>query len=131
VEEDTAGAQPTAPGVGGLGAAIFLWNLLRYDANVTAMLSFYRDRLSAAYIRTWTPQETATADNNEQRLSELQSRGPYHIINTTMNLQGADDLTLHGRDAKVFVLTKRFCGYTDSGGSHYAETENLEKSIRI
>ena len=121
---------PQAPFILGglwvLGGLVIAWNLLCYNVNLTSMLPFYRDRLTRAYLRTWIPGSKETKDNNEQKLSEMESRGPYHIINTTMNLQGSPDLTLHGRDSKVFVLSKRFCGYTDSGGHHYAKTANLE-----
>ena len=125
---------PQAPFILGglwvLGGLVIAWNLLCYNVNLTSMLPFYRDRLTRAYLRTWIPGSKETKDNNEQKLSEMESRGPYHIINTTMNLQGSPDLTLHGRDSKVFVLSKRFCGYTDSGGHHYAKTANLEWTDR-
>ena len=113
-----------------LGGLVFAWNLLRYNANLTSMLPFYRDRLTKAYLRKWNPRSSKTEDNSEQKLSELESRGPYHIINTTMNLQGSPDLTLHGRNSRVFVLSKRFCGYTDSTGDHYAKTADLEWTDR-
>ena len=38
-------------GIAILGGLVFVWNLLCYDANLTSMLPFYRDRLTKAYLR--------------------------------------------------------------------------------
>jgi len=57
------------------------------------------------------------------KLSHLNAKGttaPYHLINATLNLQGARE----GRDADFFVLAKSYCGGPTTG---YCRTRDLEK----
>jgi hypothetical protein len=118
-----------------VGVAIVLgaWNWRFYDANKTSMLAFYRDRLSRAYLISWKPgvsdpDERDPGNTEDQddvlKLSELGTRGPYHIVNTTLNLQGKKDLNLRGRGSENFILTKYFCGSRSTG---YIPTPDLEE----
>ena len=73
-----------------VAAGLFVWNWFSFDANATSMLMFYRDRLSRAYLFRWRPESNGDPpQNDEQKLSALEARGPYHIINATLNLQGS------------------------------------------
>lgn len=89
--------------------------------NGTSLHRYYCDRLCSAYLGA-----AATNDDPADRpLSSLScERGaPYHLINTTINLQGVTDPKLRGRAADFFLLSKRFCGSERTG---YADTVALE-----
>jgi hypothetical protein len=111
--------------------ALFTWlaTLLFVDVNKTSLHSFYRDRLSKAYlIQVDDNDDNNYIDHNDtQKLSELnaaEARAPYHLINATLNLQGSGDPDLRRRDADFFLFSKYAVGSNRTG---YCATEDLEK----
>ena len=110
-------------------AAIGLWvyTFLIVDPNSTSLHSFYRDRLSKAYLfRVRTDGEVdESATNDRLGLAELSPPGtmaPYHLVNGTLNLQASDDPDLLGREADFFLFSKHFVGSTATG---YVNTTSM------
>ncbi|HYW88521.1 MAG TPA: hypothetical protein VFB50_12175, partial [Chloroflexota bacterium] len=95
------------------------------DPNALSMHTFYKTRLVRGYLGASNSQrrrelrditETATGDDiHLQDLATSRAGGPYHLINTTLNLVGGRDLTTAQRSAVNFVLTRRFCGSVRTG----------------
>ena len=109
-------------------AVIFVLTRLCVDVNATSSHSFYRDRLSKAYIfRTQknAQNETHAVHQDDLKLSQLNTNtpAPYHLVNVTLNLQASDDPNLRGRNADFFILSKHFCGSERTG---YVKTTTLE-----
>jgi len=92
---------------GGVWVVVIAVGILAYtrafvDVNVTSLHSFYRDRLSKAYLFQVLPG-CELQPNDEQNLSGLNGDGttaPYHLINVALNLQGREDPNLRGRNAE-------------------------------
>ncbi|MHC4482388.1 MAG: patatin-like phospholipase family protein [Planctomycetota bacterium] len=105
------------------GGLVWLLSLYFLNANLTSMHGFYRDRLSKAYL--FDPVNIEPTD--DLKLSDLTSTskgGPYHIINATLNLQGAEHHDIRGKHAEFFVFSKHFSGSERTG---YIATSNLEE----
>ena len=87
------------------------------NVNHTSVHSFYRDRLSRAYLLR-TDEAGHIHFNDEQTLSTLngsQNVAPYHLINVTLNFQASKDPDLRGRKADFFIFSKRFHGQREDG----------------
>ncbi len=107
-----------------MGLAVWLYNFLFVSINRFSLHPFYRDRLSRTFLLTQKDGKLAPAD--ELKMSELngeKSTAPYHIVNTTLNLQGSTNPQLRSRRSIPFILTKRFCGSDFTG---YCPTTALE-----
>lgn len=107
-------------GVFGLLYAAFFSN-----ANITSAHGFFRDRMSRAFL--FAVKDGAIEYQDDLKLSALNRPGstaPYHLLNVTLNLQGARDINLSGRDADFFVLANRYSGSPTTG---YCETTALEE----
>jgi hypothetical protein len=95
------------------------------DPNALSLHTFYRARLVRAYLGASNPgrrqrgHDIAEADRGDDvPLSEVDSArhgGPYHLINTTLNLVGGKDLVTAQRSAANFILSSRFCGCARTG----------------
>jgi hypothetical protein len=92
------------------------------DPNTIALHTFYRARLVRAYLGASNPARsgnvTEAAQNDDLPLSTLRNcrqGGPYHLINTTLNLVGGRDLITAQRSAANFVLSSLFCGSLRTG----------------
>ncbi|UCE63766.1 MAG: patatin-like phospholipase family protein [Nitrospirota bacterium] len=108
---------------GVLGILFLYW--LTVDINQTAAHSFYRDRLSKAYLFQLS-QSGGIEHHDSQKLSELNAEGsaaPYHLINVALNLQGSRDPSLRGRVSDFFIFSKCFTGCERTG---YLGTEQME-----
>jgi hypothetical protein len=107
-----------------MGVAVWLYNFLFVSINRFSLHPFYRDRLSRTFLITSKNGKLAHTDN--LKMSELngnKSSAPYHIINTTLNLQGSTNPQLRSRRSMPFILSKRFCGSDFTG---YCPTTALE-----
>ncbi|MGZ5437085.1 MAG: patatin-like phospholipase family protein [Pyrinomonadaceae bacterium] len=90
------------------------------DPNALSIHSFYRGRLVRAYLGASNPvreqkkkEVTEAVEGDDVLLSDLQNcrrGGPYHVINTTLNLAGGRDLVTAQRSSAMFVLSKNYCG---------------------
>ena len=108
---------------GVLGILFLYW--LTVDINMTAAHSFYRDRLSKAYLFQLS-KSGGIEHHDSQKLSDLNAEGsaaPYHLINVALNLQGSKDPSLRGRVSDFFIFSKCFSGCQRTG---YLETKRLE-----
>ena len=99
------------------------------DPNEIGLHSFYRGRLVRAYLgasnqhRARMSKTIMDADTEDDvTLSSLGNddvRGPYHLVNTTLNLVGGRDLTSAQRSSDRFLLSPLFCG---SSRTKYRDT---------
>ncbi len=97
---------------------LFTW---RFDLNVFGLSELYKNRLVRCYLGAtrWEPgkrklQPFTNFDfNDDLRLDELAHkgfRGPFPIVNCSMNLSGSSDLALHTRHSASFTMTPLHCG---------------------
>jgi len=117
----------------GLGILLVLFNWLFVNVNITSAHGFYRDRLSKAYLFQIDTAGEVRA-NDQQKLSELNrdhTTAPYHLINVALNLQGSRDRNLRGRNADLFIFSKRFTGSPRTGFIKTADLENLDPHLNL
>lgn len=108
-----------------LAVLLWLWGLRYVDVNKTSLHSFYRDRLSQAYLFRVDDDDEIQANDAEKlsSLNGLESISPYHIVNASLNLQASKDPNLRGRNADFFFLSRHFVGSDRTG---FCATENIE-----
>ncbi len=108
----------------GLLAAICVWvGALGWmvDPNAVSMHQFYKGRLVRAYLgasnilryKLGNKEITETVGGDDLPLKSLincDRAGPYHLINTTLNLSAGRDLATAQRSASSFVLSQKYCG---------------------
>jgi hypothetical protein len=117
----------------GLGTFLGSWAVAlgwMADPNALSLHTFYRSRLVRAYLgaSNWnrnreTKKITDAVEGDDILLSELENcarGGPYHLVNTTLNLVGGRDLTTAQRSAASFLMSKLYCGSVRTG---YRRTE--------
>lgn len=96
----------------------------RIDINLFSLHFYYRNRLIRCYLGA---SRGAAADPGGKRqpnpftgfdpednlaMQDLATRvGPYHIVNTALNLVKGDNLAWQQRKATSFVFTPKYCGY--------------------
>jgi Patatin-like phospholipase len=117
-----------------ISAVMFgLWYFLSANGNSPHRL--YRDRLGAAFCFPHLANPTAKRpkgrDDTEsvklkvvKKLSQLGGNGPYHLINTALNIAGDPMVNQRGRDADFFLFSQKFIG---SKATQYAATDSMEK----
>jgi hypothetical protein len=116
---------------------VFSW---RFEINIFGLNQFYRNRLVRCYLGAtrWRPglrrppKFTAFDAEDDLPLSafrhgawkDLPYRGPFPIVNCSLNLGGSSDLGIHSRHSASFVLTplrsgadRSLVGYARSDGS--------------
>ena len=106
-----------------LAGGLFIYSLFFVDINSTSLHGFYRDRLSEAFLFDVSPRIGSTDDLQISELNAAGSKAPYHLINTTLNLQGSKDPDVRGRNADFFIISKCYSG---SDQTKYCATEGLE-----
>jgi hypothetical protein len=118
----------------GLLSAVIVWVVAlgwMVDPNAVSMHQFYRGRLVRAYLgasnvrrrKQGNKEITETVAGDDLLLSSLRNcdrGGPYHLINTTLNLVGGRDLATAQRSASSFTLSGLHCG---SGRTDYRATK--------
>jgi hypothetical protein len=99
-----------------LGVAFAL--SLRMDVNDFSLHRFYRNRLVRCYLGASNPgrseHDYAGFDfNDDIPLDDFAEdyRGPYPILNATLNLTSGKDLGYSTRRGKSFVFTPLYCGF--------------------
>ena len=93
------------------------------DPNQLSIHAFYQSRLVRAYlgasnVRRSKQEITDSNEDDDICLSHLRNcerGGPYHLINTTLNLVGGRDLTTAQRSADHFLLSQLYCGSSRTG----------------
>lgn len=93
------------------------------NINYISIHRYYRDRL----METFMPDRShalsdATGPSraaDSMRMSELARSespvGPYHILNTNINLSGADSRIRRNRGGDSFILSPMYCGSSETG----------------
>jgi len=111
-----------------LGALLFVYSWRAVDVNITALHGFYRDRISRAYLFREPKEDGSEGEDvvpvDDLRMSDMgspQPRGPYHLVNATLNLQASREAS--GRRADFFLFSKRFVG---SRSTSYCQTRRME-----
>lgn len=122
-----------------IALVVWVYTIFTVDVNFTGIHKFYRDRLSAAYIIGLTrprDQDVASGDFSEYevehtdkvKLSELNCEdGPYHLINTLLNLKTTKERYRSGRHGDFFLFSKRFIG---GEITRYCRTEEMQRASR-
>lgn len=95
------------------------------DPNALALHTFYKARLIRAYLGASNRERRRSGRNinepvpgDDVKLKNVDGSavgGPYHLVNTTLNLVGGRDLTTAQRSAASFVLSPEFCGSARTG----------------
>ncbi|NNG23858.1 hypothetical protein [Telluria aromaticivorans] len=110
----TGGTQLAWAFGGFLSAALVLgW---RVDINKFSLYMLYRNRLVRAYFgassRARNPHPFTGFDpGDDPLLQDLKHQRPCHIINTSLNLVGGEELAWRTRKAASFTFTPRYCGF--------------------
>jgi hypothetical protein len=105
-------------------AVLFFILTLFMRPNANSLHPLYRDHLGKAFI--FKPQALSGQDLDRWRplLSEITMRyGPYHLINTALNVQASKTANRRGRNADFFVFTPMFVGSKATG---YVATRDAE-----
>ena len=108
---------------------LFFLNYFFININQSSLHGFYRDRLSKLYL-IQRNRKDEVSHNDNIKLSILNNSNtyvPYHIINTTLNLQGSVVESQRGRDADFFFFSKLYCGSSHTG---YCQTKRMERYDR-
>lgn len=120
-------------------ASILAW---RVDINLFSFHSFYRNRLTRAYLAAGIAERTRSAsvlpltgmsDKDSPKLKDLPSR-PYQLLNTALNITSSKHLSWQERKAASFCFTKKHCGYYLPGqdkADNYCSTDNFLKKIGV
>ncbi len=91
---------------------LFFASLVRPNAH--SLHQFYRDRLQAAFLSAGNycgSVSTPLAFTGAPKLSQLNPLiGPYHLLNTALNLQGSREANQRGREADFFAFSSQFIG---------------------
>lgn len=102
---------------------VYLFTRAFVSINKSGMHSFYRDRLSLAYL--FDPNSLQHADDFRlQDCAPAKSGAPYHLINAALNMPATENRELKGRATDFFMFSPRWCGSWQTG---YAATDALEK----
>jgi len=121
-----------------LGVSVLLGTLFSwfFEINIFGLNHFYRNRLVRCYLGAtrWAPgfrnpqPFTGFDREDDLDLSRLRDdfRGPFPILNCSLNLGGSSDLALHTRHSASFSLTPLRCG-ADRPKIGYAPTKDHEK----
>jgi hypothetical protein len=96
-----------------LAALVLGW---RVDINKFSLYMLYRNRLVRAYFgassRARKPHPFTGFDpGDDPQLADLKQQRPCHIINTSLNLVGGEELAWRTRKAASFTFTPRYCGF--------------------
>jgi len=92
----------------------------RVDINEFSMHHFYKNRLVRCYLGASNVKRapnpfTGFDPDDDVSLSDFKASkgytGPYHIVNTTLNLSAGGDLAWQERKGASFILTPGYCGF--------------------
>ncbi len=104
-----------------LGMASYL---LAVDANAASLHGFYRDCLARAFVlERRGGRIDSKADVKLSSLAPALSGAPYPLLNATLNVRGATESTLRGRQGTSFVFSPEFVGSERTG---YVSTSSIE-----
>jgi hypothetical protein len=111
-------------------AALLNWLLL--DINRSSPHGFYRDRLSRLFLFRLDERDVVPQDGT--RLSELNQKGsyaPYHILNTTLNMNGDPTAQARRRPYDFFFFSKHFCGGPKTDYCRTTDMEDADSHLNL
>ena len=108
---------------------------------------FYRDRLAEAFLMTFARHSNVHGEqvilsarnavdmplaslhgNDEHHVCDCAARGPYHLINASLNLTGSHDLSGFRRQSEVFLFSRCFTGSDRTG---YIRTKEYGNNLKV
>lgn len=109
--------------------ALFLsWPILSVNSN--SLHQLYRDRLGQTFLITRKSRSGSVDDidyADDFLLSKINpDRGPYHLINTALNVPGSKFANRRGRNADFFLFSR---GHIGSEATGYVKTEAAEAIV--
>lgn len=122
-----------------LGLILILASLF-LTANENSPHRLYRDRLGQAFCFILQPakkgSEGIAKPVLDRKLSELVEKdndkppklGPYHLINTALNIAGDKKVNMRGRNADFFLFSPLFVGSRSTGYARTGDVENLARA---
>jgi predicted acylesterase/phospholipase RssA len=110
-----------------LVGSLFLLLTIFQNPNANSLHPLYRDRLAKAFL--FKPRDTLPENEDLEPypvlLSGLSGKyGPYHIINTALNIQGSKLANKRGRNADLFSFSQNFVG---SKTTRYVPTSEIDE----
>jgi predicted acylesterase/phospholipase RssA len=107
------------------GAAVCIVLALLMRPNANSLHPLYRDRLARAFLFKLPPVRlTDLLDRWRPKLSDISAMfGPYHLINTALNVEASKTANRRGRNADFFFFSPQFVGSKSTG---YVRTGELE-----
>jgi len=108
---------------------ILLFIGLLTNLNHNSQHFFYCDRLSKTYLIRRGKQSIdpePIEENCPLLLKNIHTccNGPYHLINTTLNVPSSKNTLLNGHGAELFTFSKYYCGAESTG---YKRTESYDQ----
>jgi hypothetical protein len=101
---------------------------LRQLINANSLHQLYRDRLARAFLfnpKRRPGRSDTDLEEYRPRLSQITSLyGPYHLINTALNVPATKTANRRGRNADFFIFSPKFVG---SKSTNYVATEDIEE----
>jgi len=113
-----------------VAVVLLAYSFLFVDLNYTSVHSFYRDRLSKAYVvkQSVIDGKPRIEPNDVQLLSKLNIKcAPYHLLNAAINLRVTEESYRRGRHADSFVFSANYVGSEPTG---YCATTAMEAHCR-
>ena len=114
---------------------LIFWPLL--NVNTNSLHQLYRDRLGGAFLFRRTGNTDAAGQAVPEGADDLKfsdvvaGSGPYHIINTALNVPGSSFANKRGRNADFFSFTKHFVGSEATGYVPTAMAESMTDGLSI
>ena len=123
-------------------AVFFLFFCWRFDINLFSLHTIYRNRLDRAFLGASRSSErkpnpfTGFDREDDLPFHSLDRQRPIHIINTTVNMTGGDDLAWQTRRGASFAFTPQWAGFearTSQGNyiGRYRPTESYADGLSL
>ena len=121
-----------------IAAAVSLLLSCRVDINRFSLHLLYRNRITRAYLGASNPNRrphpfTGFDPKDDFLLAELAETtfpGPYHIINTALNLVGGEELAWQERKAASFVFAPKYSGYEPAKVERLDDVGNRDRKLK-
>ena len=107
------------------GAIVCVALALFMRSNANSLHPLYRDRLAKAFLFKLQPMPPDDhLGPSRPKLSEISGvHGPYHLINTALNVEASKTANRRGRNADFFIFSPKFVGSKSTG---YVATRDAE-----
>jgi hypothetical protein len=107
------------------------------DPNLISLHGFYKSRIARAYLGASNTSRdndeiTDAVPGDDVPLKEVWNHdigGPYHLVNSALNLVGGSDLATSQRLAENFVMSRYHCGSARAGYRYTAKYMSGELSL--